>query len=157
MVDDLPTYSHRRLSRNNSQRHQWFSNEPPIDMLSGTPRGSQSYRLHPPPKDEVPYKYSQTSNISGSDSSAGGHQNIPIRITNSSSPQFSRSSHRSNDSAYFRYMGHHRRSIKRSVDGTNTGYSSIKDIFIDFCMRTSSHGIPFIGYRLTLNLADDNE
>ena len=148
MVDDLPTYSHRRLSRNNSQRRQWFSDEPPIDMLSGTPRGSQSRRLHPSSKEDLPHKYSQTSNISGSDGSTGGFQNIPIVITSSASPQFSRGSHRSNDSDYFRYMGHHRRSIKRSMDGAHTGYSSVKDIFIDFCMRTSSHGIPFVGYRL---------
>uniref|UniRef100_A0AC34QKP1 Uncharacterized protein n=1 Tax=Panagrolaimus sp. JU765 TaxID=591449 RepID=A0AC34QKP1_9BILA len=43
-------------------------------------------------------------------------------------------------------MGHHRRSIKRSMD-KGREYTSTKQILVDFCMRTSSHGIPFVGSR----------
>lgn len=125
MAEDRPIHLNRRQSRM-ALRHR-YSNEAFIDMENAR-QGSRSKHG----KGASPYKYTQLPyDGESSQSSMSIQQQHHI-------PHSSRSSN-----SYTRYQHHHRRSVR--LENPSAEYESIKDVFIDFCMRTSSHGIPFIG------------
>ena len=137
MPDKRPSNPVAQKPRKISQRRQYFSDDP----VEGNEDHYQATTssLHPL---TGKYHYSHPTNgIPDAIVSTPIHQ--PIRVTRSSSPHHS---HRSNESFHIPpgYAAHFRRSIRTSR--TTDDYTSVKEIFQDFCARTSSHGIPFVGY-----------
>lgn len=124
----------QKTSRKVSQRRQYFSDEP----INGNENYHTSTSLHPL---SIKYHYSHPSTfIQDTIQTTPIHQ--PIGITRSSSTHHSQ---RSNESFHLPpgYAAHFRRSLRTSR--TTDDYTSVKDILRDFCARTSSHGIPFVG------------
>lgn len=139
MPDNHPStpVAQKKLSQK-SQRRQYFSDEQQsIDGNENFHHQAATSSLHP---SSIKYHYSHPTYSIQDSIQTQSHQ--PIRVTRSSSPNHS---HRSNESFHIPpgYAAHFRRSIRTSR--TTDDYTSVKDILTDFCARTSSHGIPFVG------------
>uniref|UniRef100_A0A7E4WB71 Degenerin n=1 Tax=Panagrellus redivivus TaxID=6233 RepID=A0A7E4WB71_PANRE len=131
-----------------SARRQHFA-ETPFDehshaRISQKPSTSSAtlHIEHP-----VQYPAYQFSHEGGSNvpTPQGSYRHTNNRIGRSASPNFSQRSVESTQLPRH-YSVQQRRSIRstRLSEGLEE-YTSMKQIFVDFCARTSSHGIPFVG------------